>query len=55
MTIEKIQVSNKDINLWLKATPLKFSYPFWIRKIPIKFIREKLKTWYWYNGGEEHK
>lgn len=39
-------------NRWVKDEKgLEFYYPKWITIIPIKFIREKLKRWYYCNCG----
>jgi hypothetical protein len=35
---------------WVEAKPLEFYYPWWMEIIPIRFLRNKLKRWYWYYG-----
>lgn len=32
---------------WVEAEPIPFSYPRWITMIPIKWLREIIKKWYW--------
>lgn len=49
----KVQIKRENVELWVPLKSLEFKYPFWIRYFPIKFVREKLKSWYWKNGGEE--
>lgn len=33
---------------WIPAEPLKYQYPFWLKFIPIKFLRDMIEKYFWY-------
>ena len=38
---------------WEPAEPIKFAYPRWIEAIPFRWLRQKVKRWWFWGGVED--